>query len=136
MNAVTAVAALRAAYGPDEEQGAAVYGDVLDALAAADLHPYIETRGGLAVCALAEDGTVVVVASNGALPWSRSPLPGWHVSHVPEDEVRPPWRCLVLDTLLADVCCEPPGTLDLTLVTEAVRAHVACCPYAQRARTW
>ncbi|WP_433547125.1 hypothetical protein ACQPZG_20115 [Streptomyces sp. CA-294286] len=136
MDVDAAVAALRAECGPEEHEGAAVYGDVLDALDAADLHPYIETRGGLAVCALAEDGTTFIVASNGALPWSRSPLPGWHVTHVPEDEVRPPWRCLVLDTLPADVCCEPPGTLDLALVTEAVRAHAGCCTNAPRARTW
>ncbi|MFF0742129.1 hypothetical protein ACFYVL_17200 [Streptomyces sp. NPDC004111] len=128
MDFSTAAAALRAAYGPDEEEGAAAYGDVLAALGAAGVHPYVETRGGLAVCALAEDGTAFVVASNGPLPYSRSPLPGWHISHVPEDEVRPPWRCIVLDTLPADVCCDPPGTLDLTLVTEAVRAHAARCP--------
>ncbi|MFD3511973.1 hypothetical protein [Streptomyces sp. NPDC058657] len=136
MDVDAAVAALRAEYGPEEHEGAAVYGDVLDALAAADLRPYIETRGGLAACGLARDGTVFVVASQTALPLSRSPLPGWHVAHVPEDEVNPPWRCLVLDTLPADVCCDPPGSLDLALVTEAVRAHAAACPNTPRARTW
>ncbi|MEV0370641.1 hypothetical protein AB0I10_12545 [Streptomyces sp. NPDC050636] len=123
------VAAIRTNYGPEEERALAAYGDLITALTGAGLHPYVETRGGLAVCALTEDGSVIAVASGDALPLDRARLMGWHVTHVPEDDVAPSWRCRILDTTPTDPADENPGNLALIPVTTAVKAHLVSCPH-------
>ncbi|MEV0445909.1 hypothetical protein AB0I84_10475 [Streptomyces spectabilis] len=121
------VAAVRGTYGPEELDALAAYGDLYAALESAGLHPYVETRGGLAVCAFAADGSLIVVAGQDALPLRRSSLKGWHVTHVPEDSHSPSWRCTVLDTVPPEADGGPAGDLDLDAVTEAVMAHLGVC---------
>lgn len=126
------VAAIRADYGPDEHRALAVYSDVHLALEAAGLHPYVETGGGLAVCAFADDGTLFVVAGEDALPFSRwtpGALAGWHLSHVPEDGPAPAWRCVVYDSLPPHSCRYEAGDLDLRPLVEAATAHLAACSH-------
>lgn len=129
LTAASKVAAIRAAYGPEELDALAIYGDVHSALESIGLHPYIETRGGLAVCAYAPDGTIVVVACQDALPLRRRMLMGWHVTHAPEDSNSPLWRCIVRDTTPDDLCCDPPGDLRLDAITEAISQHLATCSH-------
>ncbi|MEU5434514.1 hypothetical protein AB0G73_14220 [Streptomyces sp. NPDC020719] len=124
----TDAARIRAEYGPEELRAMEVYSDTVTALHAAGLHPYIETRGGLAVCAFAPDGSLLVVASHDALPLQRASLSGWHITHVPEDTNCPSWRCTVYDTTPEDPDRDPPGDLDLDAAAEAVTAHLASCP--------
>ncbi|GGU26430.1 hypothetical protein [Streptomyces violascens] len=120
-------AKIRASYGPEELQALEAYTDVTVTLGTAGLHPYIETRGGLAVCAYASDGTLVVVASHDALPLRRSGLSGWHITHVPEDTNCPPWRCVVHDTTPDDPERDRPGDLDLDAAVEAITRHLSDC---------
>ncbi|WP_399932122.1 hypothetical protein [Streptomyces kanamyceticus] len=120
-------AAARAAYGPEELEALAAYSDLYTALESCGLDPYIETRGGLAVCAYTADGSLIVVAGQDALPLRRQSLKGWHITHVPEDSSSPSWRCIVYDTVPQDPSSEPPGSLVLDEATEAVTAHVAAC---------
>ncbi|MER6424530.1 hypothetical protein [Streptomyces sp. NPDC001137] len=125
-------AAIRADYGPDEQRALAVYSDVHVALEEAGLHPYVETRGGLAICAFADDGTLFVVACDDALPfnrWAPRALTGWHLSHVPEDGPAPAWRCVVYDSLPPHPCRYEVGDLDLRPLTEAATAHLAACSH-------
>ncbi|GGX50950.1 hypothetical protein [Streptomyces noursei] len=126
----TKVAGIRATYGPEERRALAAYGDVHEALEEAGLHPYIETRGGLAVCAYTRNGTLLVVASEDFLPLDRGMLMGWHLTHVPEDEPGAAWRCVVYDTVPTDLCCDPRGELSLTTLIEAAVAHLAACTRA------
>ncbi|MFE4869573.1 hypothetical protein [Streptomyces sp. NPDC056682] len=124
------VAGIRAAYGPDEYRALAVYSDVHVALEEAGLHPYVETGGGLAVCAYADDGTLFVVACEDSLPfnrWAPGALAGWHLSHVPEDGPTPAWRCVVYDSLPASPRHREGGDLRLEPLVEAAAAHLAAC---------
>lgn len=124
------VASIRATYGPDEDRALAVYSDVHGALEEAGLHPYVETRGGLAICAYADDGTLFVIACEDSLPlnrWAPRALAGWHVSHVPEDGPAPAWRCVVYDSLPACPCRYEVGDLRLEPLIEAATAHLAVC---------
>ncbi|MEU7583807.1 hypothetical protein AB0B50_40225 [Streptomyces sp. NPDC041068] len=89
--------------------------------------PYVETRGGLAVCACAADGSLIVVAGQDTLPLRRPSLKGWHVSHVPEDSHNPSWRCTVLDTLPPEGDSGSTGDLSLATVADAVTAHLDAC---------
>ncbi|MFD3667207.1 hypothetical protein [Streptomyces sp. NPDC058672] len=130
LNVASKVAAIRAEYGPEELDALAIYGDVHTALESIGLHPYIETRGGLAVCAYAPDGSLVIWACQDALPLRRHTLMGWHVTHVPEDSNSPSWRCVVRDTAPADLRCGPPGDLRLDVMTEAITRHLAVCSHA------
>ncbi|MGB8946922.1 MAG: hypothetical protein WCD21_42810 [Streptomyces sp.] len=130
LNVASKVAAIRAEYGPEELDALAIYSDVHTALESIGLHPYIETRGGLAVGAYALDGSLVIWACQDALPLRRHMLMGWHVTHVPEDSNSPSWRCVIRDTAPADLCCNPPGNLRLDVMTEAVTRHLADCPHA------
>lgn len=126
------VAAIRAEYGPDEHRALAVYSDVHVALEEAGLHPYVETRGGLAMCAFADDGTLFVVACEDALPfnrWAPWALAGWHLSHVPEDGPGPAWRCVVYDSLPPHPCHNEVGDLDLRPLVEAATAHLRACSH-------
>ncbi|GHE09193.1 hypothetical protein [Streptomyces alanosinicus] len=127
------VATIRAAYGPDERRVLAAYGDVHAALEAAGLRPYVETRGGLAVCAYAEDGTLLVLACEDALPLNRDALTGWHLSHVPEDEPGAAWRCVVYDSVPADPGSGEVGDLRLLPLVDAAKAHLATCSRTARA---
>lgn len=128
---VTAEAArIRAAYGPDEHRALAVYSDVHGALEEAGLHPYVETRGGLAICAYADNGTLFVVACEDSLPfnrWAPGGLAGWHLSHASEDGPAPAWRCVVYDSLPARPCRYEAGDLTLQPLIEAATAHLAAC---------
>ncbi|MEV4741780.1 hypothetical protein [Streptomyces sp. NPDC049555] len=130
MNAIDSVSEIRAQYGPDEHQAVELYSDVIDAFEAAGLPAYVETRGGLAVCAVAPDGSMFVIASEEALPWRRDALDGWHLSHAPEDEPGVPWRCTVYDTVAADL--DYGAAIDVTHLVSAARAHLAVCPKAAR----
>ncbi|MGW6021293.1 hypothetical protein [Streptomyces sp. NPDC055099] len=126
------VAGIRATYGPDEHRALAVYSDVHVALEEAGLHPYVETRGGLAICAYADDGTLFVVASEDALPfnrWAPGVLAGWHLSHVPEDGPAPAWRCVVYDSLPPHPCPHEVGDLRLEPLVEAATAHSDICSH-------
>ncbi|MGX1909381.1 hypothetical protein ACWIID_11000 [Streptomyces phaeochromogenes] len=126
------VAAIRADYGPDEHRALAVYSDVHVALEEAGLHPYVETRGGLAICAFADDGTLFVVACEDALPfdrWAPGALAGWHLSHVPEDGPAPAWRCVVYDSLPPHPCHFEVGDLDLRPLVEAATTHLTACSH-------
>ncbi|MEU9777230.1 hypothetical protein [Streptomyces sp. NPDC047968] len=125
-----AAAVRRAEYGPEELDGLAVYGDVVAALGSLGLHPYIETRGGLAVCAFAPDGSVVVVACQDALPLRREMVMGWHITHVPEDEVAPRWRCHIYDSTPRDLCCDPRGDLSLSPLAVTIGAHLRTCTHS------
>ncbi|WP_157855981.1 hypothetical protein [Streptomyces aureocirculatus] len=127
LDTASMAAAARAAYGPEELEALAAYSDLCAALESCGLHPYIETRGGLAVCAYTADGSLIVVAGQDALPLRRQSLKGWHITHVPEDSPSPPWRCAVHDTVPQDPASEPPGSLALDKATEAVTAHLASC---------
>ncbi|MGX1668642.1 hypothetical protein [Streptomyces sp. NPDC055400] len=129
LDVASKVAGIRAEYGPEELDALAIYSDVHAALESIGLHPYIETRGGLAVCAYAPDGSLVIWAGQDALPLGRRMLMGWHVTHVPEDSNRPPWRCVVRDTTPADLCCDPPGDLRLDAMTDAIAQHLAGCSH-------
>ncbi|MFF4606124.1 hypothetical protein ACFY12_25710 [Streptomyces sp. NPDC001339] len=129
------VAGIRAAYGPDEHRALAVYGDAHAALEEAGLYPYVETRGGLALCAYADNGTLFVVACEDSLPFNRKTpgmLRGWHLSHVPEDGPAPAWRCVVYDTAPACLCCGAAGDLHLTPLVEAVTVHLATCAHGPK----
>ncbi|MEN8649150.1 hypothetical protein ABCR94_00485 [Streptomyces sp. 21So2-11] len=128
LNAASAVAAIRDDYGPEELDALAIYSNVHSVLESLGLHPYIETRGGLAVCAYAPDGTLVVVACQDSLPLRRRRLLGWHVSHVPEDSNSPLWRCIVRDTIPEDLC-KSPGDLRLDAIAEAITQHLATCSH-------
>ncbi len=108
----------------------ALYGDVVSALTRLGLHPYIETRGGLAVCAFAPDGSLVVVACQDALPLRREMVMGWHITHVPDDEVAPRWRCHIYDSTPRDLCCDPPGNLRLSPLAVAISAHLRSCTHS------
>ncbi|MEK2474034.1 hypothetical protein [Streptomyces noursei] len=124
------VADIRAAYGPDETAALDVYDDVLTVFQDAGLHPYMETRGGLVICAYAPNGTLLVVASADFLPLDRDMLMGWHLAHVPEDEPGAAWRCDVYDTTPADLCCAPAGTLSLEPLVDAALSHLSACAHA------
>lgn len=119
---------IRAHYGPDEHQAVELYGDVIDAFETAGLPAYVETRGGLAVCAITPTGSLLVVASDDALPWSRDALVGWHLSHTAEDEPGTPWRCTVYDTVSAD---HHHGVdLSVARMISAGLAHLGACSKA------
>ncbi|MEU4999325.1 hypothetical protein [Streptomyces sp. NPDC021622] len=126
------VAGIRAAYGPEEHRALAVYSDVHVALEEAGLHPYVETRGGMAICAYADDGTLFVVAGEDCLPfnrWAPGVLAGWHLSHVPEDGPAPAWRCMVYDSLPPHPFRYEVGDLRLEPLVEAATAHLAACSH-------
>lgn len=129
------VAQIRAAYGPDEHRALAAYRDAHDALERAGLHPYVETRGGLAICAYTDDGTVFVVACEDALPVDRTALVGWHLAHVPEDEPAPAWRCVVYDTVPALPDPMEPGDVRVEPLLEAAMAHLAACAHSPKGVT-
>ncbi|MER6548199.1 hypothetical protein [Streptomyces sp. NPDC001250] len=132
LDVTTEVAAIRADYGPDEHRALAAYSDVHIALEEAGLHPYVETRGGLAICAFADDGALFVVACEDALPfnrWAPGALAGWHLSHVPEDGPAPAWRCVVYDSLPPHPCHYEVGDLGLRPLVEAATAHLPACSH-------
>lgn len=131
-DATAEVAAIRAAYGPEEHRALDVYGDVVAALEGAGLHPYVETRGGLAICGYVPDGALLVVACQDFLPLNRAMAMGWHVTHVPEDGPGPLWRCVVHDTVPDDVCCAALGDLELGPLVESAVSHLATCTRASR----
>ncbi|MFF4408431.1 hypothetical protein ACFY1P_29310 [Streptomyces sp. NPDC001407] len=126
LNAADVVAAIRAAYGPDEHQAVEIYGDVIDALEGAGFPAYVETRGGLAICALTPDGSLLTVASEDALPWDRDKLAGWHLAHTAEDEPGTPWRCIVHDDVTAG---HSAGSEGIEAVVAAAAAHFKTCPH-------
>ncbi|MGD3109528.1 hypothetical protein [Streptomyces sp. YGL11-2] len=125
-------ARIRASYGPEEQRALAAYADVHSALEEAGLHPYVETRGGLALCAYAPDGTLFVVASEDSLPNNRGGLTGWHLAHVPEDEPSPAWRCLVYDSAPATPGCGERGCLKVDRLAKAATRHLFSCPHTVR----
>ncbi|MFI0912436.1 hypothetical protein [Streptomyces abikoensis] len=126
MSGTDIVAEIRSQYGREERQAGELYGDVFAAFESAGFPAYVETRGGLAVCAIAPDGTRFVVASEAALPWDRDALDGWHLSHVAEDEPSTPWRCTVYDTVVATLDYEE--AIDVANLVSAARAHLGVCP--------
>ncbi|WP_411121728.1 hypothetical protein [Streptomyces sp. x-19] len=126
------VADVRATYGPDENAALNVYDDALKAFEDAGLHPYAETRGGLAICAHAPNGTLLVVACQDFLPLNRDMLLGWHLTHVPEDEPAPAWRCVVYDTTPADLRCDPAGNLSLEPLVDAALSHLSACAHTAK----
>ncbi|WP_116211663.1 hypothetical protein [Streptomyces olivoreticuli] len=126
LNAADAVAAIRAEYGPDEHQAVEVYGDVIDALEEAGFPAYVETRGGLAVCAFTPDGSLLTVASEDALPWDRDKLAGWHLAHTAEDEPGTPWRCIVHDGAAAGH--DTGAGEGFEAVVAAAVTHLKTCP--------
>ncbi|MCX4666424.1 hypothetical protein OG453_07045 [Streptomyces sp. NBC_01381] len=134
-NPVAEVTTIRATYGPEELRALEVYRDLHSALDGAGLHPYIETRGGLAVCAVAGNGTLLVIAGQDALPLRRETLTGWHVSHVPEDGPAPEWRCLVHDTVPDSALQAPHGDMDLESLLSAVTRHLTSCTHSLAARS-
>ncbi|ANP53670.1 hypothetical protein AVL59_32665 [Streptomyces griseochromogenes] len=134
-DATAEVAAVRSTYGPEEERALAVYGDVVAAFDAAGLPAYVETRGGLAICAYAPDGAMLVVACQDFLPLNRVMVTGWHLAHVPEDGPSPKWRCIVHDTVPDDLCCDEPGALRLRPLVDAAKAHLAACDHTREAAT-
>ncbi|MHA7956359.1 hypothetical protein ACX9I7_01185 [Streptomyces sp. L500] len=119
---------IRACYGPDEHQAVELYGDVIDAFETAGLPAYVETRGGLAVCATVSDGSLLIVASDDALPWNRDALTGWHLSHTAEDEPGTPWRCTVYDTVSTGHYHS--ATLNVAPMVSAGMAHLGACSKA------
>lgn len=121
-------AGIRATYGPDEHRALAVYSDVHAALEEAGLHPYVETRGGLALCAYAADGTLFVIASQDCLPFDRATLTGWHLTHVPEDEPGPAWRCVVYDSAPMGLYDGEQGDRRVRPLIDAAVAHLDACP--------
>ncbi|MFI1179947.1 hypothetical protein ACH4UT_10360 [Streptomyces sp. NPDC020799] len=124
---IEAIAAIRAEYGPRELEALRTYGDVAAALEAAGLPTYVETRGGLALCSMAPDGSLLVVASEEALPSDRSRLSGWHLSHCPEDGPAARWRCIVHDTVPTTSPAGACGDLALEPLIAAAQAHLAAC---------
>lgn len=132
-DATAEVAVLRSAYGPEEQRALSVYGDVVAAFDAAGLPAYVETRGGLAICAYVPDGTLMVVACEDFLPLNRATVTGWHLSHVPEDGPSPKWRCIVHDTVDDDPHGGSGGSLSVEALVGAATAHVAeCCRHSGR----
>ncbi|MGI5526869.1 hypothetical protein ACQEVX_05380 [Streptomyces syringium] len=130
---IEAIAAIRAEYGPRELEALREYGDVVAALEAAGLPTYVETRGGLALCSMAPDGSLLVVASEEALPSDRSQLSGWHLSHCPEDGPAARWRCTAYDSVPAAYSAKPCGDLALEPLAAAALAHLATCPKREAA---
>ncbi|MGW0731700.1 hypothetical protein [Streptomyces sp. NPDC002851] len=128
-NLAREIATIRADYGPDELEALEVYRDLHAALDGMGLHPYIETRGGLAVCAVTANGTLLVVGGQDALPLRREALTGWHVSHVPEDDPSPAWRCIVHDTLPDGPLQAPRGDMSLESLVDSVTRHLASCTH-------
>ncbi|MEV4500892.1 hypothetical protein [Streptomyces klenkii] len=127
LNAADAVATIRAEYGPDEHQAVEIYGDVIDALERAGLPAYVETRGGLAICALTPDGSLLTVASEDVLPWDRNKLAGWHLAHTAEDEPGTPWRCIVHDAVPAGRSAGADEGIEA--VVSAAVTHLKSCPH-------
>ncbi|MEU1307880.1 hypothetical protein ABZ419_03135 [Streptomyces cinnamoneus] len=127
LNVAAAVAAIRAEYGSDEHQAVELYGDVMDAFEEAGFPAYVETRGGLAVCAVTPDGSLLTVASEDALPWDRDRLAGWHLAHTAEDEPGTPWRCTVHDAVAAGHGTGAGEGIE-AMVAAAV-THLKTCPH-------
>lgn len=124
-DAITEVAAIQSAYGPEELEALAVYADVVVAFDDVGLPAYVETRGGLAICAYTPDGTLLVVACEDFLPLNRATVTGWHLSHVPEDGPSPKWRCIVHDTVDDDPHGGSGDRLSVEALVGAATAHVA-----------
>ncbi|WP_367132766.1 MULTISPECIES: hypothetical protein [Streptomyces] len=130
---IEVIAAIRAEYGPRELEALRAYGDVVASLEAAGLPAYVETRGGLAICSMAPDGSLFVLASEEALPADRSQLSGWHLSHCPEDSPAVRWRCIVRDTVPAASSAEARGDLAVEPLITAAKAHLAACRHDEAA---
>ncbi|CAM5313905.1 hypothetical protein [Streptomyces abikoensis] len=124
---IETISAVRAEYGPYEREVLREYGDVVAAFEAAGLPTYVETRGGLALCAMTPDGSLFVVASEDALPSGRAKLSGWHLSHCPEDSPAARWRCTVYDTVPDLSRSMTSGDLAVAPLVTAALTHLVGC---------